>query len=83
MANAMKIMRNSTRGGIINQLNQVDLDGQDDNYMTEYVSRLYAVTPEEISRVTTKYIRPDDMTLVVVGDRARIGEAMVKYLEPE
>ena len=76
------ILRNSTRGGIINQLNQVDLHGLDDSYMTEYVTRLYALTPEEISRITTKYIRPDDMTLVVVGDRARIGEAMVKYVEP-
>jgi predicted Zn-dependent peptidase len=43
---------------------------------------VYALTPEEISRVTTQYLRPDDMTLVVAGDAARIGEQMVPYLDP-
>jgi predicted Zn-dependent peptidase len=75
-------LRNSTRGGIINMLNQVDLHDLDDSYLTEYVSRVYALTPKEISRIATRYLRPDDMTLVVVGDRARIGEAMAEYLDP-
>jgi len=63
-------------------LNQVDLHDLDDSYLTEYVSRVYALTPREISRIATRYLRPDDMTLVVVGDRARIGEAMATYLDP-
>jgi zinc protease len=75
-------LRNSTRQGIINVLNRVALHGQNDNYLTEYVSRVYALTPEDISRIATRYIRPDDMTLVVVGDRARISEEMAKYLDP-
>jgi zinc protease len=75
-------LRNSSRQGIINVLNQVALHGQDDSYLTEYVSRVYALTPEDISRIATRYIRPDDMTLVVVGDRARISEEMAKYLDP-
>lgn len=75
-------LRNSTRGGIINVLNQVELHGQDNSYLTEYVSRVYAITPQEVSRVATRYLRPDDMTLVVVGDRARIGEEMTPYMEP-
>jgi len=74
-------LQNSTRQGIINVLNQVDLHGLEDSYLTQYVSRLYALTPEEISRVTTQYLRPDDMTLVVVGDRARIGEDLAKYVD--
>jgi predicted Zn-dependent peptidase len=77
------ILRNSTREGIINVLNQVDLHGLDDSYLTEYVSHIYALTPEEISRVTTLYLRPEDMTLAVVGDRARIGEEMAKYIDPQ
>lgn len=76
-------LRNSTRQGIINVLNQVDLHGLDDSYLTEYVSRIYALTPQEISRVTTLYLRPGDMTLAVVGDRARIGEEMAKYIDPQ
>jgi predicted Zn-dependent peptidase len=76
-------LRNSTRQGIINVLNRVDLHGLDDDYLTGYVSRVYALTPDEISRIATKYLRPDDMTLVVVGDRARIGEEMAKYVDPQ
>jgi predicted Zn-dependent peptidase len=41
------------------------------------------LTPAEISRVTTEYLKPEDMTLVVVGDGARIGEQLVPYLEPK
>ena len=74
-------LQNSTRQGIINVLNQVDLHGLDDGFLTGYVSRIYAQTPEDISRLTTRYLRPGDMTLVVVGDRARIGEEMAKYLD--
>jgi predicted Zn-dependent peptidase len=76
-------LRNSTRQGIINVLNRVDLHGQEESYLTSYVSRVYALTPEEISRVATEYLRPADMTLVVVGDRARIGEEMADYIDPK
>ncbi len=75
-------LQNSTRQGIINVLNFVDLHGLGEDYLTDYVSQVYALTPAEISRVTTEYLRPDDMTLVVVGDAARIGEELVPYLEP-
>jgi len=74
-------LQNSTPQGIINVLNYVDLHGLGDNYLTDYVSRVYALTPAEISRVTSEYLKPDDMTLVVVGDSARIGEQLVPYLE--
>lgn len=75
-------LQNSTRQGIINVLNYVELHSLGDDYLTDYVSRVYALTPAEISRVTTAYLKPDDMTLVVVGDAARIGEQLVPYLEP-
>jgi predicted Zn-dependent peptidase len=76
-------LQNSSRQGIINVLNYVDLHGLGDDYLSDYVSRVYAITPAEISRVTTEYLKPDEMTLVVVGDGARIGEQLVPYLEPE
>jgi predicted Zn-dependent peptidase len=76
-------LRTATRQGIINVLNRVDLHGLDESYLTEYVSRVYALTPGEISKIATEYLRPDDMTLVVVGDRARIGEEMSMYIDPQ
>ena len=76
-------LQNSTPQGIINVLNYVELHGLGENYLGDYVSRVYALTPAEISRVTTQYLKPDEMTLVVVGDGARIGEQLVPYLEPQ
>lgn len=75
-------LQNSTPQGIINVLNYVDLHGLGDNYLTDYVSRVFALTPAEISRVTSEYLKPDDMTLVIVGDGARMGEQLAPYLEP-
>ena len=74
-------LQNSTRQGIINVLNRVDLHGLDDSYLTGFVSRVYALEPEDISRIATEYLRPEDMTLIVVGDRARISEKMAVYMD--
>lgn len=76
-------LQNSTPQGIINVLNYVDMHGLGESYLADYVSRVYALTPAEISRVTAAYLKPEDMTLVVVGDGARIGEQLVPYLQAQ
>jgi predicted Zn-dependent peptidase len=75
------VLQNSTPSGIINILNVLDLHGLPDNYLTDYVSNVHALTPNDISETAQKYLRQDDMTLVVVGDRARISESVAPYLE--
>jgi len=42
------VLRNSSRGGIGGQLANVDLHGLSDDYLTTYVKRIYAVTPEDV-----------------------------------
>ena len=75
------VLQNSTRGGIIGVLNSLDLHGMPDSYLTEYVSSVYAVTPQRVSEIAATYLRDEDMTLVVVGDRAQISEQVAPYLE--
>ena len=65
-------LRNGSRGGIMTQLVQADLQGLGDDYLSGYVKRVMAVTPEEVRDMTKKYIVPDRMTLVVVGDKATV-----------
>lgn len=75
------VLQNSTRTGIINKLNQIDLQELPDTYLTDYVSAVYALTPEQISATTAKYLRREDMTLTVVGDRGQISEQVAPYIE--
>src|SRR5262249_29465237 len=63
------VLRNSSRAGIIAQLRFVDLYGLPDDWLRTYVQRVNAVTPEDVTRMTRKYIDPSRMTLAVVGDR--------------
>lgn len=54
-----------------------------ENYLTDYVSNVFAVTPEQISEMAKTYLREEDMTLVVVGDRGRVSEQVTPYVKGE
>lgn len=75
------VLQNSSRAGIINQLAYLRLHGLPPSYLEEYVNRVYAVTPADVSRVVDTYLRPDRMTIVVVGDRSQIEEQLRPYGE--
>ena len=68
------ILRNSSRGGITAQLEYIDLHGLPANYANEYVKRIYAVTPQQVSEVAKQYLQDDRATIVIVGDRKVIEE---------
>ena len=72
-------LQNASRGGVINQLQFVDLHGLPDSYLTEYVKRVMAVTPQDIQRVMRTYLRPENMAIVVVGDKKVIDEQVKPY----
>ena len=73
------VLRNSSRQGIINQLNFVELQGLGDQWLDMYVQRINAVTPEQVSAVAKKYLVPDQMKIVVVGDKDKISEQLKPY----
>jgi predicted Zn-dependent peptidase len=66
------VLQNATRGALISQLAFMDLHGLPDDYLTHLVERIYAVSPDQVSAAARKYIRPEDMTLVIVGDLAKV-----------
>jgi zinc protease len=72
------VLQNATRGALIGQLAYMDLHGLPDDYLTHLVERLYAVTPEQVSAAARKYIRPEAMTLVIVGDLAKVRPQLAK-----
>lgn len=75
------IIQNSSRGALINQLSFVDLQGLGDDYLKTWVQKVNAVTPDEVQQMTRQYIRPSDMTIVVVGDKSKISDQL-KPFEP-
>ena len=67
---------------VIGQLHFVDSQGMDRSYLSSFVEQVMAVTPQEIQRVAESYIVPSKMTIVVVGDKAKIEDQLKPYETP-
>ncbi len=52
--------------------------GLPDDYFNTYIPSIQAVQVEDVRRVAREHIRPDRLTVIVVGDRQRIGEPVGK-----
>jgi predicted Zn-dependent peptidase len=49
------------------------------DYWDRYASRIAAVTAEDVQRVARKYLNPDTLQLVAVGDATKIKSVLEKY----
>ena len=58
-----------TVGQISGQLANLVTYGLPDSYFNEYISKVNAVTIEDVDRVAKKYLDPSKMAIVIVGDR--------------
>lgn len=75
------VLQNSTPGGIIGQLNFLDLYGLSDDYLNNYVQNIYKVTPQDVSNMTKQYIDYSKMTKVMIGDKEAIEKQKQKAKE--
>jgi predicted Zn-dependent peptidase len=73
------VLQNATPGGIISQLNGVELHGLGADYLSTYVQKILKVTPAEVQRITKEYLRSKDMTVYIVGDLAKIKDQLAPY----
>jgi zinc protease len=73
------VVQNASRNGVISQLAFVDLHGLGDSYLSKYVERIMAVTPEDVRRIASEYFAPDRMALVVVGDSKTVKEQLAPW----
>ena len=78
-ATGVFVLQNASRGGIINQLEFVDLHGLPSTYLSDYVRRVNAITPAVVQQMAQKYILDDKATIVVVGDRKVVEEQVKAY----
>jgi len=66
------LMQSSTRDGLTDQMMYLDRHDLDINYFMQYESRIRAVSPEDVRRVTARYLAPERLTTVIVGPRRLI-----------
>ena len=73
------VLQNSSRGGITNQLSFLRLHGLTEDYLTNFVKRVYAVTPEEVSALAKKHLQTEQMTLAITGDTKAVTPQVREY----
>jgi len=73
------VIQNSSRSALIGQLQYVDFQGLGADYLKTYVAKVNAVTPAEVQKMAGQYIKPEEMTIVVVGDKAKIEDQLAPY----
>lgn len=61
-----------TNGQIAGQLGALATYGLPDSYFNTYISKISAVTLADVNRVANKYLTPDKMAILIVGDRNTI-----------
>lgn len=62
-------IQNSSRSGVISQLQFTDLHGLPANYLQNYVKNIMAVTPEQVQNVARTYLDPQKLSIAIVGDK--------------
>jgi len=73
------VIQNSNRSALIGQLEYADFQGLGEDYLKTYVAKVNAVTPAVVQKMTQDYIKPEEMTIVVVGDKAKIADQLTSF----
>ncbi len=64
---------------VVTQLMTLEFDGLPADYYRTLLDRYRAVTPAEVLRVARRYLHPDQMTIVVVGDPGRFDRPLAAF----
>jgi len=74
------VLRNTiSPDAVIGQLHFVDSQGLSRSYLSEYVGRVMGVEPAQIQTMTDRYLLPEKMEFVIVGDKAKIADQVKPY----
>lgn len=77
----MWVLRTATRSGLISSLSFYDTHGLPRSELQEYVGKVRAVTPQEVSTLIGQYLKPQTMTIVIVGDLETVRPQLKKVPE--
>jgi zinc protease len=75
--------RFATRASMVGQLAELSIYGLPDSYLTDYTRKVAAVTKDDVRRVARKYLDPDRLAIVVVGDQKTLRDPLAKLAPVE
>jgi predicted Zn-dependent peptidase len=77
-------VQNSSRFGLINQLQFVDMHGLGEDYVTNYVRNIHAVTPEDVRATAERHLDPQKISIAIVGNKREIDRQLgaVRAIRP-
>lgn len=73
------LLRLETQDGLASQLNNMKTLGLPNDYLETYTTRVRSVEPDQILAAAKKYLAPGQAAVIVVGDAAKIEEALKKF----
>jgi zinc protease len=71
----------SSRSSIVNTFADDDYTGRPDQYWQTYTENIQAVTPDDVLAVAQKYLHPDILVFLVVGDPEAVEKGSDKHPE--
>lgn len=75
------VFRYDSRAKILNERMANEYAGLDPDIFDRLVEEIQEVTPEDVNQVASKYLKPDAMQILVVGNKSEIGNQLEKYGE--
>jgi zinc protease len=72
-------IRLETQEGLVDQLVQIKMFGLPEDYLDTYRNQIQAVTTTQVQEVARKYVRPDEVAIIIVGDGAQVAEQVKPY----
>ena len=57
----------------------LDLHGLDADFLSTYVSKINAVTPDDVKKIAESYLKDEEMTIAIAGDRSQIAASLAPF----
>ncbi|HKP68644.1 MAG TPA: pitrilysin family protein [Pyrinomonadaceae bacterium] len=74
-------IRAETQEGLTNLIVNQQLYGLPSDYLQTYRDNIEKITADDVVRVANKYVQPDDITIVIVGDAGEILPQVREYAD--
>ncbi len=74
-------IRAETQGGLVNLILRQQLYGLPVDYLQTYREKINNVTPADLKRVANKYLQPEKIAMVIVGDAGEILPQVKTYAD--
>ena len=73
------VFRFEQKGQILSQFMSLKLEGYPDNYLDTYIDNIRKVTKANIQEAAKKYMSPDRMIFVIVGDEKKFDKPLSTF----